>query len=115
MIFLIVEKVISVVFLPSGSAPPYSYRAPPPRPVLWRNSGLCCHQSNSDQPAPPPPGMCVHRGEAQTMDSVSTSPCRPSFRDSVRTVGFWLPSPPSPDGWEDRPFCSSLASSDTSG
>lgn len=39
MIFLIVEKVISVVFLPSGSAPPYSYRAPPPPPrvveELW--------------------------------------------------------------------------------
>lgn len=38
MIFLIVEKVISVVFLPSGSAPPYSYRAPPPPRVveeLW--------------------------------------------------------------------------------
>lgn len=28
MIFLIVEKVISVVFLPSGSALPYSYCIP---------------------------------------------------------------------------------------
>lgn len=61
----------------------------------------------------PAPRGRVCTGAAQTMDSVSTSPCGPSFRVSRRTVGF---SPlPSPSGGADRPLCSSLASSDTSG
>lgn len=63
-------------------------------------------------PAPGRAPLPAPRGP-QTMDSVSTGPCGPSLRDSRRTVGF--SPPPSPGGGADRPFCSSLASSDTSG
>lgn len=67
-------------------------------------------------PAAPPrqrPRRNVRTAAAHTMDSVSTAPFGPPFRESLRTVGF--SGPPSPKGWEDRPFCSSLGSSDTSG
>lgn len=91
---------------------------PPPGSV--KGSGARGRQGLGSRPAGCHPHLpaaleCV-RGAAQTIDSVSMSPCGPSFRDSFSTVGFSaLPLAPSPSGWEDRPFCSSLASSDTSG
>ena len=92
------------------------------KPPLWfalplRPQQPACRGGVPRLSLPPcPPWNVCARGAAQTIDSVSTSPCGPSFRDSFRTVGFsMLPLPPSPRAWEDRPFCSSLASSDPSG
>lgn len=108
--------------LPGGSNLVYTYQTPVvlgrgPGGHCPRHSGCICQQPLSAR-KPPERGMCEKACVAQTADSVSTGPCRPSFRDSFSTVGLSgspLLVPPSPAGVGDRPFCSSLASSDTSG